>query len=91
MLKHTLYQTIARPTTIWGIPRIALMVSVVISIIPFPILSLVIDQMIAFLISVSIFALSWIIMKVISYNDPDAILTIATKLRNLKEGGRYAA
>jgi type IV secretory pathway VirB3-like protein len=73
--------------SIWGIPRIALMVAVLISTAPFPILAFAIDQLIALIVCVSLFGISWIVMKVISINDPDYIL-IAT-LRLFKLSAKY--
>jgi type IV secretory pathway VirB3-like protein len=90
-MKHVLYQVTARPMTIWGIPRIALLISVLLSTTPFPILALAVDQLIALLVSASLFGISWLVMKIISLADPDAILIMAARIRHLKQGDRYVA
>ncbi|MDR1912816.1 MAG: VirB3 family type IV secretion system protein [Helicobacteraceae bacterium] len=93
-MKHTLYAMTARPMTILGVPRIALICSVLLATVPYPILAFAIDQFVALIVCVSLFCILWIVMKIISLTDPDAILIIATKIRHLKalEGNdRYVA
>jgi hypothetical protein len=67
------------------------MLAVVLSTLPFPILALAVDQLIALLVCGSLFGVSWIVMKVISISDPDAILIAVVRLRNGFRGGRYGA
>ncbi|OCL90599.1 hypothetical protein [Aliarcobacter thereius] len=90
-MKHIIYPTIAASSTIGGIPRIALIVLVSIVIPIFLILALKYNPILAIIISAVLFGTGWIIMKIISFKDPDYILISATKLKNLKQSQYYVA
>ncbi|OCL81900.1 hypothetical protein [Arcobacter porcinus] len=90
-MKHIIYPTIASTSTIGGIPRIALIVLVSIVIPIFLILALKYNPILAIIISAVLFGTGWIIMKIISFKDPDYILISATKLKNLKQSQYYVA
>ncbi|TLT06655.1 hypothetical protein FE243_07075 [Aliarcobacter thereius] len=90
-MKHILYPTISSPSTIGSIPRIALIVLVSIIIPMFLIMALKSNPILATIISAILFGIGWVIMKIISYRDPDYILIYVAKLKNLKQSQSYVA
>lgn len=95
MKKHIVYPTVAKPAMIGGLPRIAMMVTFLISMSVFMVFGTALDMLIGMLIAAVVFVLAWVVMLVISFNDPDHVLIalVHTKVNAKKRGpkDRYEA
>ncbi|RXJ94037.1 hypothetical protein CRU94_09405 [Arcobacter sp. AHV-9/2010] len=90
-MKHVLYPTVVKPQSIGGIPRIALLV-VIIGVTPLlPLMGILFNPLFGILITILFLGIFWIVMKIISIQDPDYILILISKLKHLKESQKYVA
>lgn len=90
-MKHILYPTISSASSIGGIPRVALIVLVSIIVPMFLVIALSTNPLFATVVGALLFAIGWVIMKIISFQDPDYILILVSKIKNLKKREKYVA